>query len=145
MAIQQLNSFAKVSKTGKCHLPGLLGDLKTSKKTKPVTTPGKKGKALFILGHRLCKLFSWMQAQSEAIWKYPGTSNGRILKKTMLGTTVPPQLGIYPSNMIFLSRLLEAGRRAAMARNYTNLPDLACSGELVCLQNTCTQTISSCF
>lgn len=70
-------SFAKALETGKCHLPGLFGDLKSSRKMKPVTTFGKKGKVFHILGHTLCTHFSGMQAQGEFTCKYPGTGNRR--------------------------------------------------------------------
>lgn len=57
---------------------------------------GKKGKVLYMSGHRLGKLL-WMQAQGDLAWKYPGNATREIPEKTTLGTTVPPQAAGHAS------------------------------------------------
>lgn len=58
-----------------------------------------------------------------------GMVTREIPEKTTLGTTVLPQA--HPSNTIFSYMLLGVSSRAAVARNHTHLPDLACSGETI--------------
>lgn len=121
-------SFARVSKAGKCHLPGLFNDSKKLQENKTSHCLWKERKGTTLLtGHRLCEFFSWTQAQNGLTWKDPGTGNRRNSQENNVGDNCAHhgQLGIYPSHLIFSYTLLEAGGRAAMARNHTNLPDLA--------------------
>lgn len=138
-------SFAKVSKASKCHLLGLFCDSKNSKRLNQSPCPERKEKCSMYLvidwvsSSHGCRL--WLSSQGNT----QEMVTGEIPKKTKLGTTVPPQAAGHPSsNMIFSYKLLEASGRAAVARNHTHLPDLACSGEIVCLQNTCMQIIPGC-
>lgn len=84
-------SFARVSKAGKCHLPGLFNDSKKLQENKTSHCLWKERKGTTLLtgvtdcvssshGHRL---------RMGSHGKTQGLVTGEIVKKTMLGTTVP--------------------------------------------------------
>lgn len=84
-----LASFVKVSKASKCHLLGLFGDSKNSKRPNQSPCPERKEK------HSLYLVTDWVSSSHGCRLRVSSHGNtqgmvtGEIPKKTMLGITAP--------------------------------------------------------